>query len=80
MIDKINKEQYELLSESKFWDGDEDFHKLLEQITGITARSYMGYSYFDSCGNYIGDSNDVTLRDLLNNAYIDIEEEEDSDE
>lgn len=78
-MNRINKEQYETLCESKFWDSDEDFHKLLEQITGITARSYMGYSYFDSCGNYIGDSNDVTLRDLLDNAYIDIEEEEDNE-
>ena len=74
MVDKINHAQYELLCESKFWDGNEDFHELLENITGITAKSYMGYSYYDSHGNYIGDSNDVTVRDLLNNAYIKIEE------
>lgn len=75
MINKINKEQYELLCESKFWDGKEDFHELLEQITGITAKRYTGYSYYDSSGNYIGDSNDFSIRDLLNGAYIEIEEE-----
>ena len=74
MVDKISKEQYEELCESKFWDGKEDFHEMLEQITGITAKRYTGYSYYDSHGNYIGDSDDVSVRDLLNNAYIDIKE------
>ena len=74
MVDKISKEQYEALCESKFWDGKEDFHELLEQITGITAKRYTGYSYYDSSGNYIGDIDDVSVRDLLNNAYIEIEE------
>lgn len=73
MINKINKEQYDLLCESKFWDGKEDFNELLEQITGITAKRYTGYSYYDSSGNYIGDSNDFSIRDLLNGAYIEIE-------
>lgn len=74
MVDKISKEQYEALCESKFWDGKEDFHELLEQITDITAKGYTGYSYYDGSGNYIGDSNDVSVRDLLNNAYIEIED------
>lgn len=74
MINKINKEQLETLCESKLWNGYEDFHELLEQITGITAKRYTGYSYYDSSGNYIGDSNDSTVRDLLDNAYIEIED------
>lgn len=74
MVDKISKEQYEALCESRCWGGKEDFHELLEQITDITAKRYTGYSYYDSSGNYLGDSNDVSVRDLLNNAYIDIEE------
>lgn len=74
MVDKISKEKYEELCESKFWDGEEDFHEMLEQITGITAKRYAGYSYYDSSGNYIGDSGDVSVRDLLNNAYIEIED------
>ena len=73
MVDKISKEQYEELCESKFWDSYDDFHRMLEEITGITAKRYTGYQYFDSYDNYVGDSNDDTVRDLLHNAYIKIE-------
>ena len=72
---KITNEQYEELCDSKCWDGKEDFHELLEEMTGIEARPYTGYSYFDSAGNYLGDSTDNSVRDLLNNAYIEIEGE-----
>ena len=75
---KITKEQYDELCESKSWDGNEDFHELLESITGIEAKRYTGYQYFDSAGNYIGDSSDCTVRDLLNSAYIEIEGEYES--
>lgn len=73
MVDKISKEQYMELAQP-MWDGIDGFHKKLEEITGITAKSYVGYQYFDSDGNYVGDSNDSTIRDLLNNAYIEIAE------
>ena len=73
---KITKEQYEELCESKCWDGNEDFHELLESMTGIEARRYTGYSYYDSSGNYLGDSNDMSVRDLLNGAFIEVEEGE----
>ena len=79
MINKISKEQYEELCESKFWDGKEDFHELLEQITGRTAKRYTGYSYYDGYGNYIGDANDSTVRDLLNGAYIENEQEKENE-
>ena len=29
---------------------------------------------YDEAGNYIGDSNDNSVRDLLNSAYIEIED------
>ena len=53
MVDKISREQYEELCESKFWDSDDDFHRMLEEITGITAKRYTGYQYFDSYDNYV---------------------------
>lgn len=74
MIDKISKEQYEKLCESRAWYGKEDFHDLLEDMTGIVAKQYIGYQYFDNSGNYIGDSGDASVRDLLNSAYIEIED------
>jgi hypothetical protein len=70
----ITKEQYEELCESKFWDGTEAFHELLESITGIEAKRYTGYQYFDASGNYLGDISECTVKDLLDNAYIQINE------
>ena len=74
MVNKISKDKYHDLCQSKSWDSRESFHRVLEEMKGITARQYIGYSYYDSNGNYIGDSNDVSVRDLLNSAYIEIEE------
>ena len=55
MVDKISKEQFEELCESESWDSREEFHKLLEQTTGIVATPYTGYIYYDGNGNYVGD-------------------------
>ena len=73
-VDKISKDKYHDLCQSSMWDDTESFNKLLEEMTGITARRYIGYSYYDEAGMYIGDSNNSTIRDLLNNAYIKIED------
>lgn len=74
MVDKITKEQFEELCQSSMWDGIDGFHKKLEEMTGITAKRYVAYQYFDSDGSYVGDSGDNTIRDLLNNAFIQIED------
>ena len=73
MAGKINRKQYEELCESEVWDITEEFHKKLEQIAGITTKVYTYYSYFDEAGNYIGNSIDYTVTELLNNAYIDVD-------
>lgn len=72
MVDKISKDQYHDLCQSSVWDNTDSFHKLLEQMTGITTKRYVAYQYYDEDGNYIGDSDNYTVRDLLSNAYIDI--------
>lgn len=74
MVDKISRDKYHDLCQSRMWDDTESFHKMLEEMTGITAKRYVGYSYFDEAGIYIGDSSNSTLSDLLNNAYIQIED------
>ena len=74
MADKISKEQFEELCGARMWDTVEDFHNMLEEITGITARRYVAYQYFDEADNYVGDSSDSTLLDLLHNAYIEVED------
>lgn len=70
MVKEIDREQYELLVDTRIWDTKEEFNKLLEEVTGITAESYVGYLYYDANGNYIGDSNDSAVKDLLINAHI----------
>lgn len=71
-MSRITREQYEQLCDEKIFGTREDFHKLLEETTGITAQKYTGYQYYDSIGNYIGDSCDCDVLDILNNAYIEI--------
>lgn len=71
-MDKITREQYEELCESHMWDSKEEFNKMLEQYTGIRASRYVGYSYYYDSYNYVGDSGESTLMDLLNNAYIEV--------
>jgi hypothetical protein len=72
---KITKYEYEALCDTKSWGSREDFHKLLEELTGIEAQKYVGYQYYDNVGNYVGDSSDCSVRDLLDSAYIEIEGE-----
>ena len=72
---KITKEQYRELCDSECWDTTEEFHNLLEDLTGIEVKRYTGYPYFEALGNYVGDSSDCSVRDLLNSAYIEIEGE-----
>ena len=74
MVDKISRDKYHDLCQSRMWDDTESFHKTLEEMTGITAKRYVGYQYYDEAGMYIGDSNNSTLRDLLDNACIEIED------
>lgn len=75
MVEFITKQQMEELENVAAYGADE-FHSLLKEYTGIEARPYRAYQYFDSCGNYIGDSNDSGLFDLLEAAYIKMEGEQ----
>lgn len=45
------------------------YHAELERYTGIKARPYTAYQYFDDAENYIGNS-DNSLEELLESAYI----------
>ena len=69
MAEYITKDQLEELIEAEHIDREE-YHKLLKEYTGIVAERYIGYSYCDDAGDYIGDSHSHDVRDLLENAYI----------
>ena len=75
MAEYITKQQMEELENAAVY-GTDEFHRLLKEYTGIEAKPYRAYQYFDNCWNYIGDSNDSGLFDLLKAAYIKVEGEQ----
>lgn len=72
MADSITKAQYEELEDLIMCCDAEEFHKLLEKHAGIKASPYTAYQYFDSVGDYIGDSNENDLDELLEAAYVEV--------
>lgn len=72
MTDSITKAQYEELEDSYTYGDKAEFHKLLEKYTGIVARPYTAYLYYSETRDYIGDSNDIDLDDLLRAAYVEV--------
>lgn len=71
MADLITREQFERLEDEAMF-GVESYHRLLEEFTGIVAKPYTAYLYYDSAGNYIGDSDNSTLEELLKHAYVEV--------
>ena len=55
-----------------------DFNGLLEDYTGIKANPYTAFQYFDSAGNYVGDSSDDCVLDFLRRSYIGVRAEDDN--
>ena len=55
------------------------YHRLLEEYTGIKARPYTAYTYYDAAGNYVGSSELDALGEILEAAYIEIAEEAEVD-
>lgn len=69
---KITAKQYDELREAYETD-DQLFVEKLEEYTDITRRSYTAYDYFCG-GDYVGNSENDDLIDILRNAYVEIEE------
>ena len=72
---KITNEQYFDIEDARQYGTRNEYHLQLELHTGIVAKPYTAYQYYDSAGNFVGDSDNYTLKELLNNAYIEIEGE-----
>lgn len=70
----ITKNQLREIEEACYYSMRE-YHEKLREYTGIDARPYMAYRYFDAAGNFIGDSND-SLENLLTSAYIEVVDNE----
>ena len=73
MAEKITKAQFEQLEEAQSILSTSEYHEVLQELTGIEARPYTGYAYYDIAGNYVGDSADCDLYDLLKAAYVEVD-------
>lgn len=71
----ITKAQLEEIEDASLWGDKTDALTLLKEYTGIEAKPYTAWSFYDEYGNYVGDSDNYSIRDLIENAYIDIVDE-----
>jgi hypothetical protein len=73
-MNEITKEQLEELEEARSCFCKSDFNDLLEDYTGIKAVPYTAFQYYDSADNFVGDSDNYDVREILENAYITVKE------
>ena len=71
----ITKAQLEEIEEVSMWGDRRDTYALLKEYAGIEAKPYTAWSFYDEHGNYVGDSDNYSIRDLIENAYIDVVDE-----
>ena len=69
----ITVDQYDELQEAYDFD-DQQFIEKLEEYTGITRKAYTAYNYYDCHGNYVGCSEEFDLDNILENAYVEVTE------
>nr|DAH17009.1 MAG TPA: hypothetical protein [Caudoviricetes sp.] len=67
----ITKSQLQEIGDAVLF-GENSFHLTLKKYTGIEARPYTAYLYYDDCGNFIGDGERATLGSLLEVANIEV--------
>lgn len=72
MVNAITREQLDEIEEAYFCEDRETAYGLLKEYTGIEAKPYTAWDFYDTAGNYLGDSVNYSFRDLLENAYIDV--------
>lgn len=71
----ISREKFNESNNYLEYDGvDEVFFTKLYNATGITAKPYTSYSFYDKNGDYVGNLSE-DLYDVLRYAGIDIKKE-----
>lgn len=75
MAKTITKEQLEEIEDAIHCFDRGAAYALLKKYTGIEARPYTAFVFYDEADNFVGDSDNYTIRDLLDSAYITIVEE-----
>ena len=54
---------------------DEEYRKLLREYMGIEARAYTAYNYYDENGDFIGNSEDYDLDQLMEAAGVEVRDD-----
>lgn len=71
MAKYITKAQQEKLELAALLD-DEEYRKLLSEYMGIEARAYTAYNFYDENGDFIGNSEDYDLDQLMEAAGVEV--------
>ena len=71
MSDYITKKQKAAIEDAA-WLGDDVYRERLHEYTGIKAKPYVPYQYYDKNGDYVGDSNQDSLDDILEAAQVEV--------
>lgn len=74
MCKTITREQLEEIEDALDCSDIGAAYYLLKKYTGIEARPYTAYMFYDESDNFVGDSDHYDLRDLLDNAYVKVVE------
>ena len=74
MAKTITKQQLEDIEDALFCSDRKSAYELLKKYTGIEARPYTAWAFYDEVDNYVGDSDEDTIRDLIDKAYITVVE------
>lgn len=75
MAEYITQAQYNEIESAASLGDYQEFNARLQKHTEIIARPYTAYSYYDAAGNYLGDSNDADLDELLQAAYVEVKDD-----
>ena len=67
----ISKSQMEELEDACTF-GIEGANKLLKKYAGIQARAYTAYNYYDENDNFLANSDETDLDDLLGKANVEV--------
>lgn len=54
---------------------DEEYRKLLREYMGIEAKAYTAYNYYDENGDFIGNSEDYDLDQLMEAAGVEVRDD-----
>ena len=71
---KLTSQEADDLSEVLIWDED-SFPEILVEYTGLQAKPARMFLVFDQAGDYVGNTHNDTVYDILRKAGIEVTED-----